>query len=208
MVRADKIEVSAGTLLNERVGMPKLVGPVAQRVAVIGRHDFAVGADGGEDDEVAAGAERADFGHFRRTEAARERKLALVGHVLAAKHQNRMFLEGRARRSISGIVCGDIGERDAAQLGGKARTQRDDFHRRISPALCVWPSFLQNRAGWQCALAALPLVTLDKPRRQLAQPLDIDAAGTRDVAHGKSSRRELHVFGEMLVPGRRWHWRR
>ena len=93
---------------------------------------------------MAAGAERADFGHFRRTEAARERELALVRHVLAAKHQNRMFLERRARRRISGVVLGDVGERDAAQLGGKAWTQRDDFHRTYLPGFIVWPIFLQN----------------------------------------------------------------
>ena len=49
-------------------------------------------------------------------------------------------------------------------------------------------------------LALLALVTLHKLRRQLAQALDIDAAGARDVAHGEFGRRELHVLGEILVP--------
>ena len=81
---------------------------------------------------MAAGAERADLGHFRRTEAAREGELALVGHLLAAEHQHRMLLERGARRRIGGIVTGDIGKRDAAQFGGKTRTQRDDVHGAFS----------------------------------------------------------------------------
>src|SRR5476649_2783743 len=56
-------------------------------------------------------------------------------------------------------------------------------------------------AGYH-ALAALPLITLDKVRRQLAQTLDIDAAGARDVAHGEFGRRQRHVLGEALIPGR------
>ena len=84
-----------------------------------------------------AGAERADLGHFRRAEAAREGELALVGHLLAAKHQNRMLLERRARRRIRGIVGRDVGKRHAAQLGGKAWTQRDDVHRQVLPGFIV-----------------------------------------------------------------------
>ncbi len=42
------------------------------------------------------GALRADLGHFRRPEAARKGELKFVGHLLVAKHQNGMFLEGRA----------------------------------------------------------------------------------------------------------------
>ena len=48
--------------------------------------------------------------------------------VLVAKHQNRMLLEGGADRRISRIAAGDVDQRHAAQLGGKTRTQRDDFH--------------------------------------------------------------------------------
>jgi hypothetical protein len=52
---------------------------------VILGHYLAVVADGGEDDEIGAGAERADLGHFRRAEAAREGKLALTADLLAAE---------------------------------------------------------------------------------------------------------------------------
>ena len=69
---------------------------------------------------MAAGAERADLGHLRRTEAAREGELALVGHLLAAKHQNRMLLERRARRRVGGVVGCDVAKRHAVQLGGEA----------------------------------------------------------------------------------------
>lgn len=49
---------------------------------------------------------------------------------------------------------------------------------------------------------ATPLKLLDKTRGQGAQSVDVDATGPRDVAHGKFDRRELHVLGEVLVPGR------
>jgi len=93
---------------------------------------------------VRAGAERADFGHLGRTEAAREGKLAVVGHLLAAKHQHRMFFESSACRRIGGIVGGNIGERDAAQFGGKTRPQRDDVHRHVLPDFIICLIFLQN----------------------------------------------------------------
>ena len=88
--------------------MPELVGLGAQRKPVIGRHHLAVRADGAEDHEMRAGALRADFCHFRRAEAPRKGKLNLVGHVLVAKHQNGMFLEGGPHRRIGGIIGGDI----------------------------------------------------------------------------------------------------
>jgi hypothetical protein len=113
--------------------VPKLIGFVAHGVAMIRRHHFAVFVDGGEDHEMGAGAERADLGDFRRAEAAGERKLAVVAHILAAKHQNRMLLEGGAHRAIDGIVGRDIRQRDAAHFGGKARTKRNDLHRSILP---------------------------------------------------------------------------
>ena len=78
---------------------------------------------------MAAGAERADLGHFRRAEALGEGELQVVGDLLAAKDENRVLLEGGADGCVSGIVIGHIGERDAAQFSGKARTHRDDFHR-------------------------------------------------------------------------------
>ena len=84
---------------------------------------------------MGAGADRADLGHLRRSEAARERKLALVAHLLAAKDQNRMLLKSRARRRIRGVVICDLVKRHTTQLGAKARTQRDDFHRRVLRSL-------------------------------------------------------------------------
>src|SRR5580700_5071992 len=111
--------------------MPKLIGLVAHGIAVILGHHLAVIADGGEDDEIGAGAERADFGRLRRPETSRKGKLALAAHLLAAKQQHRMVLERRAHRCVNGIVGRDIGQRHAAYFGGKARAQRDDFHRRI-----------------------------------------------------------------------------
>src|ERR1035441_4341276 len=119
--------------------MPKLVRLVAQRVAMIGQHHFAVRADGAEDHKMAAGAERADLGHLRRTEAAREGELALVGHLLAAKDQNRMLLERRARRHVGGVVGRDVAKRHAAQLGVEAWTKRDDVHRQVLPSFIFWP---------------------------------------------------------------------
>jgi hypothetical protein len=97
---------------------------------MIRRHDLAVLVDRAEDDEIGAGAERTDLGHLERSEPARERQLRLVGHLLTAKDDDRMLLERRPRRVVGGLIGRDVGERHAAQLGGKARTQRNDFHRR------------------------------------------------------------------------------
>ena len=107
-----------------------------------------------KDDEMRAGAERADLGHFGRTEAAREGELALVGHLLAAKDQNRMLLERRARRRVGGIVGGDVGKRHAAQLGGKTRTQRNDVHRQVLPGFIVWPVCYRPMFGLSFRAAA------------------------------------------------------
>src|ERR1035437_8879578 len=81
----------------------------------------------------------ADLGHLRRTEAAREGELALVGHLLAAKHQNRMLLERRAHRRVGSVVGCDVAKRHAVQLGGEAWTQRDYVHRQVLPGFIVWP---------------------------------------------------------------------
>ena len=72
--------------------MPELVGPIAQRIAVIGRHHLAVGADGGQPDEMRAGAERTDLGDLRLAETAREGELDVVADVLAAENKDRMLL--------------------------------------------------------------------------------------------------------------------
>ena len=124
--------------------MPKLIGLVAHGIAVILGHHLAVIADGGEDDEIGAGAERTDLGRLRRPETAREGELALAADLLAAKQQNRMVLERRAHGRVNGIVGRDIGQRHAAYFGGKAWTQRDDFHGSILHGFLICPTFLQN----------------------------------------------------------------
>src|SRR6267378_6675880 len=117
--------------------MPKLVGFAAQGKPVIGRDHLAVEADGTEDHKMRTRALRADLGYFRWTEAARKRQLKLVGHLLAAQHQNGMFFKSSPRRHISGVVKGDIGKCHTAQLGGESRTQRDNVHRQVLPVLIV-----------------------------------------------------------------------
>jgi hypothetical protein len=101
---------------------------------MIGRHDLAVLVHGREDHQVRARAGRRRRCYLQRPEAARERDLRIVGHILAAEDHDRMLLEGRARRPIGSIIGGDVGERYATDLGGKARTERDDIHRRASLA--------------------------------------------------------------------------
>src|SRR5262245_57264444 len=51
-----------------------------------------------------------------------------------------MLLERRARLFICGVVRRDFGQRHAAQLGSKARTQRDDLHRRAPVTSIAQPS--------------------------------------------------------------------
>ena len=86
---------------------------------------------------------RADFCDFGRAEALRKAKLNLIGHILAAKHQNGMFLEGGPHRRIGGIIGGYIRKRDAAQFGGESWTQRDNVHRQALPV------FKPFSAGWR-----------------------------------------------------------
>src|SRR5262249_34014809 len=140
MTRADSTEASAGTRLKVLSGCQSWFallrsasrGSAGAEVAVL------AGARGekrgGGAREVGAGAERSHLGHFERPEPTREGELRFVGHLLAAKDNDRVLLEGRPRFFICGLVGRDPGQRDAAQLGGKARTQRDDLHRRASVA--------------------------------------------------------------------------
>ena len=114
--------------------MPELIGFIAQRKPMIGRHDVAVLVDGRKNHEVGTSALRGDVGHLQRTEAAREGKLRVVGDILVAKDQNRMLLERRAGLPVRLIIGSDISKRYTTELGGKARTYRDDFHRR---SLCL-----------------------------------------------------------------------
>src|ERR1700722_43794 len=111
--------------------MPKLIGFVAHCKTMILRNDFAVIADGGENDKMRAGAERADLGELRRTEAARESKLPLAADFLAAKQQHRVLFECRTNGIVGRIVIGDVGQRHAADFGAKTWTNLDDIHRQI-----------------------------------------------------------------------------
>src|ERR1700730_648113 len=113
--------------------MPELVGLAAQGKPVIWRYDRSVRANGTQDDKMRTGTLRADLGHFRWPEAARKGELNFVGHLLIAQDQDRMFLEGRARRRICSIVRGDILKRHTAQFGGEFWTQRHDVHRQVLP---------------------------------------------------------------------------
>ena len=47
-------------------------------------------------------------GAFQFAKIQAERFLLLIGHRLAAKHQNGMFLEGGPHRRIGGIIRRDI----------------------------------------------------------------------------------------------------
>src|SRR5690242_3091872 len=96
IVRNDACRKNGGErrhALERAVGVPKLIGLVAHLITMIRRHDFAVRTDGGENDEMRSGTERADFGCLRRTEAARKRKLALISYVLIAEHQDGVLFE-------------------------------------------------------------------------------------------------------------------
>jgi hypothetical protein len=123
--------------------MPELVGFAAQGQTVIWGHHLSIGPDSAENDEMRTGALRADLGHFGRAEAARKGELNLVGHLLVTQDQNGMLLEGCARLRIGGIVRGDLGKCQTAQLSGESGTQRHDVHRQGLPVI-IAPSLRQN----------------------------------------------------------------
>src|SRR5262245_33759753 len=123
--------------------MPELVRLVAQGKPVIRRHDLAVLVDRAEDHEIGPDAQRANFGFLKRPKATRESELRFIGDVLAAKDKDRMLLECRSRHPICGVVRRDLDERYPAQFRSKARTQRDDFHRR--PPFDVCSTFPPNQ---------------------------------------------------------------
>src|SRR5262245_30460820 len=105
---------------------------------MIRRHDLAVLVDRAEDHEVGARAQRADLGHLERSEPARERKLGLVGHRLAAKDNARMLLERRARYAASSAaISASVTPLSSAAKPG---TPRDDLHRRAPVASIAQPS--------------------------------------------------------------------
>src|SRR6516162_3315184 len=116
--------------LEGAVAMPELIGLVAQRKPMVRRHNLAVLVNGAENDKIGTDSLRSDLGYFERPEAARKSKLRLVCYILAAKDEHQMLLEGGAHRLVGAIVGRDIAKRDAAQLGRKARTHGNDFHRR------------------------------------------------------------------------------
>ena len=85
MTRAGRVPRPApASFLKDEFGMPELAGLAAHGLPVIGRHYFSVGADGGEDDEMRAGALRADLGHSPADPKRRRRSRACspVRHVL------------------------------------------------------------------------------------------------------------------------------
>src|SRR5262249_30541210 len=131
--------------------MPELVRLVSQGKPMIRRYDLAVLVDRAEDHEIGANAQRADFGYFERSKATRVSKLRLIGDVLAAKDNDRMLLKGRTRQLVRGVVRRDLGERYPAQFSSKARTQRDDVHRR--PPFGVCSTLPSNRLVWRFAFA-------------------------------------------------------
>ena len=99
MTRPDSTEASAGRTFEGRVGVPELIGFVAQRKTIVGRDDLAVLADGRKDHEVGARPFRRRGVYFQRPEPARKRDLCLVGHLLIAQHNDGVALECRARGS-------------------------------------------------------------------------------------------------------------
>jgi hypothetical protein len=66
-----------------------------------------------------------------------------------------MLLECRTHRLIGGVIAGDVGKRHAAELGGKARTQRDDIHRRASLAFRLL-KFPPNKSSRQPGVGTPP----------------------------------------------------
>src|SRR5262245_4267867 len=181
---------------------------------MIRRHDLAVLVDRAEDHEVGARAQRADLGHLERSEPARERKLGLVGHLLAAKDNDRMLLERRARLFICGVVRRDFGQRHAAQLGGKAWTPRDDLHRRApvasiaqpstrptdpqgSPPLLARPAMIAGRA---CHLAAIAC-----ERGHRGEPMRCARTGRRPELSAASPARAA-ARPAPSRPGAGWPW--
>ena len=109
--------------------MPELVRLVFQGEPVIFQHYVSLIVESLEDHEVGAVALRTHLGDLERAEAAREGKLCFIGDVLVAKDENRVLLERRAHRRVCGVACRNVVDGHCAQFGGKARTQRHDFHR-------------------------------------------------------------------------------
>jgi hypothetical protein len=71
-------------------------------------NDLSVFADRAENHEMSTGPLRADFCHFRRTEAARESELGFIVHHLVAKDENRVFLKSGSHGGIRGRIGCDL----------------------------------------------------------------------------------------------------
>src|SRR5581483_11274217 len=97
------------------------------------------------------------------------------------------------------------GEADArSAAGGGGGTTHHDWASypppQPSPDSGEGARFARGDASEISCAGALALVTRDEAWRQLAQPLEIDAAGAHDIAHGKVDWHKLHVLGKALVP--------
>ncbi len=79
-----------------------------------------------------ARAERRHLGALERPEAGRVGDLRRVGDRLIAEQQHRMGLECGAHRPVERRLRGDLGQRDAAQLGRETRSDGQDLHRASS----------------------------------------------------------------------------
>ena len=105
--------------------MPLLVRLVAEDLPVGRRNDRPVRADVGQHDELAAGAERADFRGLQLSEAFTEGDLLGVVDLLVAEDQHRVAREGAldlghlCLRRAGGQIKSD-------DLGGEQWVQRVD----------------------------------------------------------------------------------
>src|SRR5215475_6737049 len=179
---------------------------------MIRRHDLAVLVDRAEDHEVGARAQRADLGHLERSEPARERKLGLVGHLLAAKDNDRMLLERRARYAASSAaISASVTPLSSAAKPG---TPRDDLHRRApvasiaqpstrptdpqgSPPLLARPAMIAGRA---CHLAAIAC-----ERGHRGEPMRCARTGRRPELSAPSPARAA-ARPAPSRPGAGWPW--
>ena len=109
--------------------MPERIGLGDQHLAMVGRHDLALGADVGQARIEAAGAQRGDLGELERPEGAAVGDLDVVGDRLVAEHQERMVLEGGAHGLVGLGVGGDVEHGDALHLDAESRSQRNQLHR-------------------------------------------------------------------------------
>ena len=120
--------VASRRVLERSVGVPE---PVAERVlplAVLARHDVAVGADVGDvgqrlvAEAVCAERGRARLGVQPAVEALREFELFLVSEFLRAEHQHPELVHPGADR-VQRRAVRDLAQRDLACFGDEQRMQ-------------------------------------------------------------------------------------